>query len=76
MDSDEYMRHVTRGLDLVSLPSPIFDQVYDSLEVLSPTHCDLVDRAHDLFLRELLAHLRIVKRRLGERVVPSDFPSQ
>ena len=70
------MKHVTRGLDLVSLPSSIIDQVYESLEVLSPTHCDLVDRAFDLFLRELLAHLRIVKRRLGERVGPSDFPRQ
>ena len=76
MDSDQCMKHVTRGLDLVSLPSSIIDQVHDSLEVLSPTHCDLVDRAFDLFLRELLAHLRIVKRRLGKRVGPSDFPRQ
>ena len=68
------MRHVTRGLDLVSLPLEAFDLVHDLLESSSQRHSDLLDLAFDALSREVLAHLRIVKRRLGERIGPLDFP--
>ena len=70
------MRHVTRGLDLVSLPIIAIDLIHEALEDLSPSHSELVDRAFDQLLREVLAHLRIVKRRLGERTGPTDYHRQ